>query len=304
MTSVSLGPYAPQLDELSISNDPSQGRSRHSAPWPLMFSGVILCVLITALFMIYHGVRESGAEPATVERPAIARKAPATIKAAAETKAALDVYVQEAAPAALAAAPTELGEPALPPGSSFTPAAPVPAGQAPALRPQAAPFQTATATPRSAPAPAKSAGAAPLTTAAGSAAPPAQIASASTDDETISTHPVVVMAPAAPTSSATAAARGSGRSRTQADGAALTSPSSGDRFGVQIGAFASRSIADAEYAKVAGSLGGSGKTVTLVDKNGSKFYRTVVTGFTSKTEAEAACAKLKASARACFVRRV
>ncbi|WP_367183407.1 SPOR domain-containing protein [Phenylobacterium sp.] len=39
-----------------------------------------------------------------------------------------------------------------------------------------------------------------------------------------------------------------------------------------------------------------------MEKNGGTLYRTAVTGFASKADAQAFCAKLQAAGKSCFVR--
>jgi hypothetical protein len=74
---------------------------------------------------------------------------------------------------------------------------------------------------------------------------------------------------------------------------------------VQIGAFASTAVADAEFRKVAAAFGsytaGKAKRVEPVERNGSTLYRTAFTGFT-RADAQAFCQALKASGRDCLVR--
>jgi len=79
----------------------------------------------------------------------------------------------------------------------------------------------------------------------------------------------------------------------------------GGSASVQIGAFSSTAIADAEFAKVkaafASQTAGRGKKVEAVERNGQTLYRTLVTGF-SKADAQAFCAALRASGRSCLVK--
>jgi cell division protein FtsN len=75
---------------------------------------------------------------------------------------------------------------------------------------------------------------------------------------------------------------------------------------VQIGAFSSSQQADegwnaaAEIAPAA--MAGKGKKVVTVAKDGATLYRTSITGFASREEAQALCAKLQAAGKTCFVR--
>ena len=75
---------------------------------------------------------------------------------------------------------------------------------------------------------------------------------------------------------------------------------------VQIGAFSSPALADKEWNSAAGlapgSMAGKGKRVAQITKDGATLYRTAITGFDTREQAQAVCAKLAAAGRACFVR--
>jgi outer membrane biosynthesis protein TonB len=75
---------------------------------------------------------------------------------------------------------------------------------------------------------------------------------------------------------------------------------------VQIGAFSSEALADKEWSKAAavapGAMAGKGKRVVTVNKDGATLYRTAITGFTSRDQATALCARLQAAGATCFVR--
>jgi hypothetical protein len=343
MTDIDRGAYAPQHDGPSMSFDPRRSRARQPAPFTLIFSGVVLAALIAAVVMFYRGgVRQDGAAPAVVGAPVVAMKGPASVTtAAASTEESLDVYVaQDPAATAVASAPAFAAPPETPqprpaprPAPVVVAAAPAPAAAKPvqtaaaaapvtaaALKPAptaAKPVQTAAAKPAPAPAsktvetaaasPSESTPAAKPTEVASAtlaaatpqpwgALPTARANGAAAAATTASTSPTVL---AAVTKPAAAAA-----TEVASKPAAAAPAAGGGRYGVQIGAFSSASIADTEYAKVAGVVGGRGKTVTPVQKGSSTLYRTVVTGFGSKAEAEATCAKLKAAGKACFVKGV
>jgi len=87
---------------------------------------------------------------------------------------------------------------------------------------------------------------------------------------------------------------------------ATTPVATGAGASVQIGAFASRDIADREFAALASSyglfVGGTSKAVEKVDRNGSTLYRTSFTGFASKEKARQFCDALKAAGKSCFVK--
>ena len=72
------------------------------------------------------------------------------------------------------------------------------------------------------------------------------------------------------------------------------------------GAVSSTALADKAFKEViaaAPGLGaGKGKGIERIEKDGHVLYRTSVTGFGSKTDAAAFCAKLKAAGKACFVK--
>jgi len=82
------------------------------------------------------------------------------------------------------------------------------------------------------------------------------------------------------------------------------SPTSG--YVVQIGAFSSPAMADKEWTSAAGlapgTMAGKGKRVAQITKDGATLYRTAITGFDTREQAQAVCAKLAAAGRACFVR--
>ena len=75
---------------------------------------------------------------------------------------------------------------------------------------------------------------------------------------------------------------------------------------VQIGAFSSPALADREWSSAAGlasgAMAGKGKRVAQITKDGATLYRTAITGFDTREQAQAVCAKLAAAGRACFVR--
>ena len=85
-------------------------------------------------------------------------------------------------------------------------------------------------------------------------------------------------------------------------------PKADDKTGgpavVQIGAFSTEDLARKAYQEAAAKSGASGKAMRLVpiDKNGQTLWRVAMTGFTNKESADAACGRLKAAGRPCFVR--
>jgi hypothetical protein len=83
-------------------------------------------------------------------------------------------------------------------------------------------------------------------------------------------------------------------------------PAAGGGAVVQIGAVSSKALADQAWkdavAVSPGLAAGKGKGVEPIEKNGGTLYRTSVTGFASKADAQAFCAKLQAAGKSCFVR--
>ena len=82
--------------------------------------------------------------------------------------------------------------------------------------------------------------------------------------------------------------------------------SSGGAAMVQIGAFSSESLADKGWSDAAsvapGLAAGKGKQVEAIDKDGKTLFRTSVTGFASRAEAQTFCDRLKGAGKSCFVK--
>lgn len=83
-------------------------------------------------------------------------------------------------------------------------------------------------------------------------------------------------------------------------------PPKGGAAMVQIGAFSSAALADKGWndaASVApGLAAGKGKRVEEIDKDGQTLFRTSVTGFSTRAEAQTFCDRLKGAGKSCFVR--
>ena len=86
---------------------------------------------------------------------------------------------------------------------------------------------------------------------------------------------------------------------------AAAKPASTSGASVQIGAYTSTDIANAEYAKVASSyglfVGGASKRIEKVTTPNGTFYRTAFTGL-SADKAKSFCSALKASGHDCIVK--
>ena len=75
---------------------------------------------------------------------------------------------------------------------------------------------------------------------------------------------------------------------------------------MQFGAFSSAELASTEWTKLAtaypSEMSGKGKLVESVERDGKTLFRGAVSGFASKADAVAFCAKMKADGKACIVR--
>lgn len=75
---------------------------------------------------------------------------------------------------------------------------------------------------------------------------------------------------------------------------------------VQIGAFSSEALADRGWNDAAtvapGLAAGKGKRVEAIDRDGKILYRTSVTGFSTRAEAQTFCERLKGAGKSCFVK--
>ena len=76
--------------------------------------------------------------------------------------------------------------------------------------------------------------------------------------------------------------------------------------GGQFGAFSSTALASSEWTKLAkaypSEMSGKGRLVESVERDGKTLFRGAVSGFASRPDAVAFCAKLKADGKACIVR--
>ena len=83
-------------------------------------------------------------------------------------------------------------------------------------------------------------------------------------------------------------------------------PPKGGSAMVQIGAFSSEALADRGWSDAAavapGLAAGKGKRVEEIDKDGKILFRTSVTGFSSRAEAQTFCDRLKGAGKSCFVK--
>ena len=293
------GAYAPPT-EASLHFDARQPvRGASPIPFTLIISILVLLGLAAAIFVFYRsGVRQAGQPPQAVGAPVGGMKAPPPAEAQPQDPAAgLQIYksgddlsagqktVRFAPPPEQPEARPQPGPPA--PAIVVTPAAP--AAAAPALRPSI-PAQPPTATTSAPPAKAET----PVTKPTPASAPKVEAPPVKTPPKAAAAKPAP--AKAAPAKAAPAKA-------------AAAAPAAAAKHGVaavQIGAFSSQALADKGWSDAAavapGAAAGKGKSVEKVEKDGHTLFRTQVTGFASRADATAFCAKLKAATKACFVK--
>jgi SPOR domain len=245
------------------------------APVTLILSLLLLVAVGGGVFYIYRGgVRGAGEAPRPVGAPVGDVRSAAPPQAQTPDPAAgLSIYKTD--PNAAPATPAFV-----PPPEQPTPR------PAPATVATAAPTETLPAAPTALPAPVKAAMATPTKSAKPAkeaAAPAIKTTAAKPTPSTKTTSIDKVLADATPP-------------------AAKSGPAV-----VQIGAFSSKDLADAGWNDAAGLapgvMAGKGKRVVPLTKaDGTTLYRTAITGFATRDDAQALCAKLKAAGQSCFVR--
>lgn len=271
MTDHERGAYTPPTGDPPLSFDPRQPvRGARPIPVTLILSVLVLGALVAAIFVFYRsGVRQAAESPPTVGAPVAAIRSAATPEAQPQDLAAgLQIYRAEAGGAMGAAVPEPtFVQPPEQPQARPTPKVVV--AQAPpaavALKPAISAPQVPAAKPVAAPVKA-----APVVT-----KPPVQIVKAPAPQ---------LKKAAAPEPKAVVA------------GAAV----------VQIGAVSSTALADRAWNEAVstapGLAAGKGKSVEKIEKNGGTLYRTAVTGFSSRADAQKFCAALQSAGKSCFVR--
>lgn len=281
------GAYTPPTTDAPLSFDPRQPvRGARSIPFTLILSVLVLAALVAAIFVFYRsGVRQAAQAPEVVGTPVDGIKSAATPEAQPQDPAAgLQIYKSEgAAMETVPRDPTFVNPPEQPRARPTTPvvvAPATPAATAKALKPAI----VAAAPVKIPPAPAIKALPVPVQ----KVAPPV-------------VKPPPVKAAPAPKPEAKAAVPVTKKPVLPESKAASTGGAA-----VQIGAVSSTSLADKAWSEAVASapgLGvGKGKSVEKIEKNGGTLYRTAVTGFASKADAQAFCVKLQAAGKNCFVR--
>jgi hypothetical protein len=326
------GAYTPPADRLAF--DPRQPvRGGGPAPVTLIVSGLALVAVVGGVFFLYRdGFKHRGDGPTLVGAPVADVRTPTASEASGAAPAGLVVDRTTAPPPAPAFAPTPSEEP-LPRSAPLAPApaaAPVvAAAPGPAPIHATPPSAAATAVARATPAPASAPQAVAVTPQvppkprlAAAAVPAARPAAASITVHSAAKHaaPVTIAALTddatghrLPTHAAPAAAAVAPAPKPRPAAAMALAPkpavaaAAGPAHGwVQIGAFSSSDLADQGWRDVArlkpDAMGGKGKAVQPLERDGKTLYRTYVTGFASVTGAQAFCAELQASGKSCMVK--
>ena len=266
MSDLERGAYAPPTDP-PLTFDPRQPvRGARPLPFTLIVSILVLSALAAVIFLFYRsGVREAGQAPQVVGTPLDTMTSPAPPGSQPlDPAAGLQIYDADQTAGAPTADP------------QFTPPPEEPQPRATA--------QVAAAGPPVAAPPAAIRAAIPAPTTA-KPIPPA------------ASPPVVVVTPPAKlAATATPEPQPPTPKPAAASGGAV----------VQIGAVSSPALADKAWNDAAstapGLAAGKGKSVEKIEKNGGVLYRTAVTGFASRAEAQTFCAKLQTAGKSCFVR--
>jgi SPOR domain len=277
MSEYDRGRYSPGYEPPLAFEGRRVARAGGPAPVTLILSLLLLIAVGGGVFYIYRGgIRGPGDAPRPVGAPVgdVRTAAPPQVQTP-DPAAGLSIYKDDpnAAPAQPAFVPPP-EQPTPRPGTAPAPstlATAAPSGlvkAAPAPAPPAAPAKAATPPAKSA----KAVATPDVKPAAAKASGPAKAASIDT-----------VLATTAPA-------------------AAKSGPPM-----VQIGAFSSQDLADAGWNGAAGlapgDMAGKGKRIVPLTKaDGSTLYRTSITGFASRDEAVALCAKLKAAGQVCLVK--
>jgi hypothetical protein len=302
MSDYDRGAYTPPTEE-TFAFDARTPEVRRPVPATLIGSLVVLVVLVGAVALFYwSGVRGAGEAPKVVGKPQLQIKSPPPVdaKPIADDDGKLDVYDQEKGQA-----------PA--PASSKTAFAPAP--EQPQPRPTApvpAPAQAQAAPPAVQPAPTVSGTylrQAPATPASRPQSVPVERPNDAVSNLLASNEAAAVAAAKtapARTAPARAAPARAAPARAAPPAKADVAPA-GAAHGVmvQIGAFSSSAIADAEFAKARSAFArytsGKGKHVERAQVGGKVYWRTAFTGF-DRAGAQAFCRALMAAKKGCIVR--
>ncbi len=262
------GTYSPPTEDNLSFESRRAPASRDKAPVTLIISGICLVVLLLVVVIAYNsGMNKHG------------KVAPEVGDSLGDIK---EGQIQDAKPLS----DQDLSESGI---ATFAPGAEVP-GARPAASASTVDIAPLPAAPIEGPLPSQSTTSTATSSASRIDATPVPGASASST----ASSPVAAK-PAAPVAVKPAVAPPVAVAKPAANGAAS----------VQIGAYTSTEIANAEYAKVASSyglfVGGASKRIEKVTTPNGTFYRTAFTGL-SADKAKSFCSALKASGHDCIVK--
>ena len=303
------GAYTPQPDA-PLSFDARISRERRPLPLALLASCVLLSTLIVAVFLFYRsGMRGPSDAPMPVGTPVEQYKSPPP--PAAPNSLAIQTAPTDAPATGLAPTPEQPVKRAMAPeaGASAPTGLTVHTGPAPVpatpIADPTPPAQQAAATP--APAQAKPLAVKPAPVVAKAVSPPVAVKA----PPVVSTSAVPAKAKARPpvardVASLLADDLPPAKVRTAVKPSARPAAVAAGGNVVQIGAYLNETQANDAWQKVAGLMGGAisgrGRHVEPVAANGSTRYRSQITGFASRADANAFCAALKAKKHDCIVK--
>ena len=291
------GAYTPPTDAPLAFEARKPVRGARPLPITLIVSVLVLLGLAAAIFVFYRsGVRQAAGPPQAVGAPVDGLKAPAPADAQPQDAAAgLEIYRSE----------TGKSPQMVPTPPQFTPPP-----EQPQARPQGGPAVVVTPPAQTSPAPAAPPAAAPVAKqelrpaqnvppppAAQQPAPKAAAVAPAPKPAPPPAKVAVVTPPPKPAEKPAPV--------TEKPAAKPVAVAAGGAA-VQIGAVSSPALADKTWteavAAAPGLAAGKGKGVEKVEKDGKTLYRTSVTGFASRADAAAFCARLKTAGKACFVK--
>lgn len=262
------GTYSPPTEDNLSYESRRAPASRDKAPITLIISGICLVVLLLVVVILYN----SG----TLNKHG--NIAPEVGDSLGDIK---EGQIQDAKPLS----DQDLSESGI---ATFAPGAEVP-GARPAASASTVDIAPLPAAPIEGPLPSQSS-----TSAISSSAAPARIDATPVPGASASASQPAAAKPAAPVTAKPVTAP-----------VAAAKPAASGSASVQIGAYTSTDIANAEYAKVASSyglfVGGASKRIEKVTTPNGTFYRTAFTGL-SADKAKSFCSALKASGHDCIVK--
>jgi hypothetical protein len=296
MSDYDRGRYSQGAEQpLAFEDRRAPRRGGGPAPVTLILSLVLLAAVGGGVYFMYRGgVRAPGGPPQPIGAPVRDVKVAAPPSAPTPDPAAgLSIYKENQGDSVASPAFVPPPEQPTPRPGEAAPATSAPAAQVASATPPVGPTPAPGVTPTT---PSVSVAKTPTAAAAKPTTKPVTIDKILADNSDVRSPTKPLVKPAAKPATPAPSAAATMKPESPAGGAV-----------VQIGAFSSKSLADAGWnsaaASAPGAMAGKGKHVVPVTKaDGSILYRTSITGFASRADAEALCARIKASGGSCFVR--